>query len=65
MKKVLVISYWDNGKCREFEIDPRDIKQFLACMDDAIDADLSSLTVKPLYRGDNKEYKYNDWCTTW
>ena len=62
----LVISYVENGERRSFEIDPRDKNKLRAYIDEAIAVDSSSLRVTEVKRnGEDKEYKYNDWCTTW
>lgn len=64
--KKLIVSYTENGKYRQFEIDPRDKNQLRAHIDEAIDVNSSSLRVTEVKsNGEDKEYNYNDWCTNW
>lgn len=64
--KRLIVSYIENGKYREFEIDPRDKNKLRAYIDEAIDVNSSSLRVTEVTsNGDDTEYSYDDWCTTW
>lgn len=64
--RKLVVSYTENGKYRQFEIDPRDKNKLRTYIDEAIDINSSSLRVTEVKNnGGSKNYTYDDWSATW